>query len=659
LSFVLCFFRAPPAIKRIRPAVSLEGNDDSLEGNDNSLEGNDNSLEGNDNSLEGNDNSLEGNDNSLEGNDDSLEENDDSLEENDDSLEGNDNSLEGNDDSLEGNDDSLEGNDNSLEGNDDSLEGNDNSLEGNDGVLPPKNKVKLFIFLLLTFKIKTNMSTSTKQPVTPCIRMGANDSHRRRRPKKGMEAGRRRLATFFSCPKLGLLAWLFLGFAANVAAQDRRQTSDSAYTRPLGAVLREIESRFGIQLKYDSKMIDNKTLRYADWRIKPWSAEESLRAVLSPFDYTFVMDNGKFKIKEFEYPRTSAEEGARFLAYLKTLYDNREEWEKRRTEIQSCLPQALRLRPLPARPPSEVILTPKRKYDGYTVENFAIETLPGIYVAGSIYKPIKRGGQCPVMLNPNGHFGGGRYRADQQFRCAAQARMGIIAVSWDLFAWGESLLQFDGSLHRLSAANSIQMLNAIRILDYLLSLKEADSKRVGVTGGSGGGSLTLMLAAMDPRITLSVPAVMLSSYFSGGCPCESGMPAHLCGGRTNNVEIAAMFAPKPQLILSDGKDWTSAVPESEYPFLQRVYSFYQAEDCLGNAHFAGEGHDYGPSKRQALYRFIALRFDLDIQRADESKVTIEKETQMYAFGPQGEGLPASAIRGQEALHKVLKQTGIY
>jgi hypothetical protein len=455
-----------------------------------------------------------------------------------------------------------------------------------------------------------------------------------------------------------VITWIFIGFTLGAVAQDR-QTADSAYTRPLKAVLTDIEKRFGIQLKYDARIIDGKMLKYADWRIKPWSVEESLHAVLSPFDYTFVMDNGKFKIKEFEYSRTHVEEGTRFLAYLETLYSNRTEWEKRKAEIQSGLPGALKLAPLPPRPQSAVILTPKRKYDGYTVENFAIETLPGIYVAGSIYKPAKIKGKCPVMLNPNGHFADGRYRADQQLRCATQARMGIIAVSWDLFAWGESLLQFDGSLHRLSAANTIQMLNATRILDYLLSLKEADSARVGITGGSGGGSLTMMLAAIDNRITLSVPTVMLSSWFSGGCPCESGMPTHLCGGRTNNAEIAALFAPKPQLILSDGKDWTSAVPELEYPFLQRIYAFYHAESDLENDHFADEGHDYGISKRKALYRFIAQHFGLDMQQADESKVSIEKETQMHAFGEKGERLPANAIRGKDALNNVLKEVGIY
>lgn len=442
------------------------------------------------------------------------------------------------------------------------------------------------------------------------------------------------------------------GYAQNT------QTADSAYSRPLIDVLMDIEKQFDIKIKYDAKMIDGKILKYADWRIKPWSVEESLYAVLAPFDYTFVMDREKYKIKEFEYARTNPEGGRKFLNYLETLYSDQQSWEARKAEIKACLPQALRVSPLPAKPESKVILTPKRKYDGYTVENFAIETLPGVYVCGSIYKPAKIKGKCPVILNPNGHFGQGRYREDQQIRCATQARMGAISASWDIFAWGESLLQFESTMHRMSVANTIQTLNAIRILDYLLTLKEADLEKVCVTGGSGGGSMTMMMAAIDDRVTLSIPTVMLSSHFVGGCPCESGMPAHLCGNRTNNAEIAAMFAPKPQLVITDGKDWSHTVPELEYPFLKRTYGFYGAESNIENAHFQEEGHDYGPSKRDAMYKFIVKHFGMNEKMIDESKVTIEKESQMYTFGEKGEKLPANAIKGKEALLKVLEEVGI-
>jgi len=465
---------------------------------------------------------------------------------------------------------------------------------------------------------------------------------------------------YYSMKKLILFIGLMVGGMSGFS-----QTADEQYARSLLDVLNDIETQFGIKLKYDNKMIEGKILPYADWRIRPWSAEESLKAVLAPFDYTFVPDNGKYKIKSFEYARTNAAEGKKFLTYLEQLYVDKTGWEKRKEELKPCFMEALRLSPLPSKPSSEVILTKKRKYDGYTVENFAIETLPGIYVCGSLYKPVRMKGKCPVMLNPNGHFGGGRYRESQQIRCAMQARMGIISVSWDLFAWGESLLQFDGTLHRLSVAQTIQTLNAIRILDYLLTLKEADPERVGVTGGSGGGSLTMLMAAVDDRIKLSIPVVMLSSHFSGGCPCESGMPTHLCGNRTNNAEVAGMFAPGPQLVLSDGKDWTSTVPELEFPFLKRTYGFYNAGDRVENEHFPTEGHDYGPSKRKAMYRFVAKYFNLDLSKVTDEKgdfredrVTVEKEPQMYVFGPAGEKLPKNAIKGKEALFEVLNRVGI-
>lgn len=462
--------------------------------------------------------------------------------------------------------------------------------------------------------------------------------------------------------KLIIIFLLQLTFASSFLFA---QTADDSYARPLKEVLADIELQFDIKIKYDQKMIDGRILNYADWRIKPWSAEESLYAVLAPFDYTFVMDNGKYKIKSFEYARTNVAQGEKFLKYLESQYNDKSSWEKRKTELIPCFKEALRLSPLPEKPNSKIILTAKRKYDGYTVENFAIETLLGIYVCGSIYKPTKIKNKCPVMLNPNGHFGQGRYREDQQKRCAMQARMGIISVSWDLFAWGESLLQFDGTLHRLSAGHSIQTLNAIRILDYLLTLKESDSSRVGITGGSGGGSMTMMMSAIDDRISLSIPVVMLASHFNGGCPCESGMPTHLCGNRTNNAEVAAMFAPKPQLIISDGKDWSSSVPALEYPFIKRIYGFYGSADNVKNVHLPDEGHDYGFSKRTAAYDFIAEKFGLNTEalknkdgQYDESSLTIEAEWQMYAFGKNGENLPANAIKGKEALMEVLEKTGI-
>ncbi|GAB3996930.1 hypothetical protein GCM10028807_40780 [Spirosoma daeguense] len=440
------------------------------------------------------------------------------------------------------------------------------------------------------------------------------------------------------------------------------QTADEQFKKPLKDVITQIENRYSVKIRYPEELVKDKFVTYADWRFRPADVEKTMTNILSSQDITFAKEGDKkYKLQPFQYHLKTPEEGKLQLDYLATLYQDVASWEKRKTELRNCISDALKLSHLPAKPNSQPIVTNKRTYDGYTVENVAIETLPGLYVAGSLYKPLNTKSLMPVILNPDGHFGDGRYRADSQYRCAMQARMGAMAFSYDLFAWGESELQFSSADHRKSLAQTVQILNGMRILDWLLTQKNADSKRVAISGGSGGGSQTMLLTALDERITLSVPVVMLSSYHSGGCPCESGMGVHLCGSGTNNVEIAAMAAPRPQLVISDGKDWTQHVPETEFPFLQRVYGFYGKTDVLKNVHLPQEGHDYGKNKRLALYDFLAQNFSLDLKKVkdsagtiDESKCTIEKYPMMYVFGEKGENLPANAIRKFEDLEKLVQ-----
>jgi len=465
--------------------------------------------------------------------------------------------------------------------------------------------------------------------------------------------------------KKNLLLLFALAVALGAAAHEPRsaQCSDSLYRRPLRDVLQDVQQKFGVQVRYDEKMVSGKMLTYADWRLRPYSVEKSLTNVLAPFDMRWALEReGVYRVREYEYWRRRPEEGQELLSHLVTLYHSKAAWEARRDSLRACMVAALDLSPLPKRPNSAPILTAPRRHDGYTVENFALEVLPGVYATGSIYKPLKAKGLQPIILNPNGHFAEGRYRADQQLRCATQARMGAIAVSYDLFAWGESLLQFEEKDHRSSMAHTMQTLNAIRILDYLCTLKGADKARVGITGGSGGGSQTMLVAAIDERITVSIPTVMLSSYFVGGCPCESGKPVHLCGSGTSNVEIAAMFAPRPQLVISDGNDWTSNVPTIAFPFLQRTYGFYGKPELVTYEHLEGEDHDYGLSKRAAAYIFLAKHLGLNMDavtdkdgKLDESKCSVESRVDMLVFGADGERLPKNAIRGMSKLYEVFDE----
>jgi hypothetical protein len=85
------------------------------------------------------------------------------------------------------------------------------------------------------------------------------------------------------------------------------------------------------------------------------------------------------------------------------------------------------------------------------------------------------------------------------------------------------------------------------------------------------------------------------------------------------------MAPKPMLIVSDGGDWTSSVPTLEFPYLQRIYGFYGAQEQVRNVHFPKERHDFGKNKRQAVYDFFIDVFALDRSMLDESKIEIEPD----------------------------------
>ena len=204
--------------------------------------------------------------------------------------------------------------------------------------------------------------------------------------------------------------------------------------------------------------------------------------------------------------------------------------------------------------------------------------------------------------------------------------MGAVCVDFDLYGWGESEKEVGESAHHTSRAHVYQAACGYILLDWMLkNRKDIDPERVGVMGGSGGGTHTVLLSLLDERVTACAPVVHLASHFDGGCPCESGKPIQLSAGGTCEAELAAVMAPKPMLIVSDGGDWTSSVPTLEFPYLQRIYGFYGAKDKVRNVHLPDERHDFKENKRQAVYDFFIDVFGLDCSMLDESKVTIEPD----------------------------------
>lgn len=342
------------------------------------------------------------------------------------------------------------------------------------------------------------------------------------------------------------------------------------------------------------------------------------------------------------------EEGAADLAERAKEYSNREAWEAKAAKIRRGILEGAKLSPLPEKAPLGVIRHSAKPLDGYQVENVALEVLPGFFVTGNLYLPDSRD-SMPLALCPHGHWKSedlgehGRFREDMQQRCGALARMGCAVFAWDAIGFGESWkLGWKHDFH--PEVLRLHLWSAIRVLDFMAGLEGADPERVLVTGASGGATLAMQLAAVDERVTMSVPCAMVSSYFYGGCDCESGMPIHVRPGHvTNPVEIAAVVAPRPLLVISDGGDWTAHVPQDVFPHLQRIYGFYGSSDHVANAHFPEGRHDYGPEKREALYDFVAAHWSLDRDRADESGVRLIEADKLRVFD-EAHPLPERALK---------------
>ena len=341
------------------------------------------------------------------------------------------------------------------------------------------------------------------------------------------------------------------------------------------------------------------------------------------------------------------------LARMAATYKNLDQWKARAESIRKQILTGANLYPLPKRTPLKAVVNKKRTYEEYTVESAAFEARPGYFVYGNLYRPLGKKGPHAGILCPHGHArgpAGGRLRADQQHRCATLARMGAVVFSYDMIGFGDS--EHVGWNHGHKQALTLQTWSSIRAIDFLESLTDVDKKRIGVTGCSGGGTQTFLLTAVDERVAVAVPVVMVSAHFFGGCHCESGMPIHKTAElETNNAEIAAVAAPRPLLLISVGGDWTKNTPQVEYPYIRNVYGLYGKTSQVENAHFPKEGHGYQRSKRQAMYPFVVKHLRLDAKGVidpktgdfDESKTVLEKPEQMRVFDKENP-LPKHALK---------------
>jgi hypothetical protein len=332
-------------------------------------------------------------------------------------------------------------------------------------------------------------------------------------------------------------------------------------------------------------------------------------------------------------------------------------WADRAKDVRQQMQMALGLYPWPTRTPLNAVVHGKIEADDYTVEKAYFESMPGFFVTGALYRPRNQQGPFPLVLCPHGHWTDGRFsvvgdvelkkeiaNGAERFERGGHslfqslgvqlARMGCVAFVIDMIGYADSQqISFDIA-HKFakqrpemispepgqwgfyspqaeSQAQSIMGLQTwgnIRALDFLTSLPDVDGKRIGCTGGSGGGTQTMILGALDPRVTVAVPAVMVSTAMQGGCTCENA-----CGLRidTGNIEFAALFAPKP-MAMTSAKDWTIEMPTKGYPDLQKHWAILGVPKDVQLFHHPEFGHNYNIVTREHIYGWFNEHFALKL-----------------------------------------------
>lgn len=337
-----------------------------------------------------------------------------------------------------------------------------------------------------------------------------------------------------------------------------------------------------------------------------------------------------------------------------------EAWQARAAEVKLQMQVALGLLPALELDPVEADIYGKVQRDDYTIEKVTFESLPGFFVTGNLYRPnkIPASGKIPGILCPHGHWTNARfYEASPkevqellasgaerfenaakhhiQARCVQLARMGCTVFHWDMIGYCDSVQISLERAHRFANQDpstevdengwllfsplaeshcqsilGLQSLATQRAVDMLLSLPEVDPERIAITGASGGGTQSFIGAALDERIRVAFPAVMVSTGMQGGCTCEN---ASLLRTGTGNVEMAGLIAPRP-LGLTAANDWTRTMPEDGYPQLKQLYRLYDAAENVALFPAIHFGHNFNHVSRVAMYGWMNDHLHLGFEK---------------------------------------------
>lgn len=305
----------------------------------------------------------------------------------------------------------------------------------------------------------------------------------------------------------------------------------------------------------------------------------------------------------------------------------------------------------------------------YRIEKVIFESQPRFYVTANLYIPNGGTGPYPAILFPLGHESGAKAHEAWQYVLGSFATKGFVALTWDPLGQGERSQFFDGDTRasRLGASTrehsmlGIQAFlsgdnvaryfihDGIRALDYLVSRKEVDASRIGVTGNSGGGTMTTYLAALDDRLQVAAPSCYITSWKSlitqlGPQDAEQNLPPWLSTG-FDFPDLIHAFQLKPYLVLSAIRDFFPiGGARATYATAKGVYERAGAGDRIAMVE-ADDGHGYTKPRRLAAYawmsRWLANRADDGVE--PEIQLATEEELQCTATGQVATSLGGESV----------------
>lgn len=340
------------------------------------------------------------------------------------------------------------------------------------------------------------------------------------------------------------------------------------------------------------------------------------------------------------------------------------EWIAKATELREHILVSNGLTPMPEKTPLNAHIFGRVEREDYTVEKVYFEAYPGFFTTGNLYRPRGRKGPFPGIVSPHGHWGRGRLENSEAGsvpgRCINFAKQGYVIFSYDMVGRCDSGKQIDhaygGEREALWGLSlmALQLWNAIRAVDFLEKLPDVNPNQIGCTGASGGGTQTFMLTAVDNRIKVAAPVNMISAHMQGGCLCENAPNLRL---DISNIEIGALMAPKPLLLVSATGDWTKDTPKVEYPAIRSIYAHFGAEDKVHQVQIDAE-HNYNRESREAVYAWFGKWFlgEEDATKFKEVPFEVECDDDLLVFHNRelperalnAEGLTCSRIESAKA-----------